>query len=57
MTKHAQYSEFVERYLDCPYCGVLISDYENITEGDTIEADQAIKCPRCGKSIVIDGES
>lgn len=56
MTKHANYSEFIERFLDCPYCGKLISDYENLDK-EEISAGEKIKCPECGKMIIIDGEN
>ena len=53
MIKNASYGEFVERYFDCPYCGVMISDFSNLNETDSIVTGNIIKCPDCNKSIRI----
>lgn len=45
-----------ERYLDCPYCGVLINEDDNLTEGDEISEGEVITCPTCKKEIKIEGE-
>ena len=48
--KVTDFSEYIERYFDCPYCGFLIcddSDSPAIFEGSTI------KCPSCDKVIRI----
>ena len=49
------WTEKIERYLDCPYCGAFLTDegvngyYLEINEGKH-------KCPSCGKSFHISGE-
>jgi len=53
MIKNASYGVFEERYFDCPYCGVLISDFSNLNESDSIFPGNIIKCPDCGKTIRI----
>ena len=47
-SKKRDYSEHIERYLDCPYCGGMISDELHIV---AIFEDQIIDCPHCGKEI------
>ena len=51
--KQVQRQEIVEWYLDCPYCGHLISD--NNPTGDSYDVDltegQIVKCPSCGKDF------
>ena len=47
-TKRVNWSEHIERYLNCPHCSRFISDSSfpiNIFEG------QSIVCPYCGKEI------
>lgn len=46
--KKADYSERIERYLDCPHCCVSISDDEHAVN---IFEDVVIECPHCGKEI------
>lgn len=56
MIKNASYGVYEERYFDCPYCGVMISDYSNLNEGDEIVEGNIIHCPKCKKTIRIVGE-
>ena len=50
--KKVNYSEFVERYFDCPYCSTCISDYENVCNGVIME-DKILICPECKKEIMV----
>ena len=46
--------EIVERYIDCPYCNVIISDNSPFGICEHIEeltGDTKIKCPSCHKTI------
>lgn len=46
--KKVDYSEHIERYLDCPYCGTLITEYQNI---NCLFDDMLINCPHCQNDI------
>lgn len=46
--KRANWSQHIERYLDCPYCSGRISDEEHPVG---IYEDSIIECPHCGKEI------
>ena len=48
--KKAKYTEFVERYFDCPKCNKLISDNENV---ESIDSGDVIECPECNEKIEI----
>lgn len=50
--KKVNYSEFVERYFDCPYCCALISDKENVCTDDIVE-DNELTCPNCKKKMIV----
>lgn len=51
--KDAIRSEIVEWYVDCPYCGSLISD--NNPTGETYDVDltegNIVACPECNKKF------
>ena len=54
----AELQEIVERYIDCPYCNVIISDNatesaETVTVEDFPCIGRTIKCPACSKTIRI----
>ena len=52
----ARFTEHVERYLDCPKCGAIISEEFNITDGDEILEGNIITCPNCKTKIGIRGQ-
>lgn len=53
--KKAVYTEHVERYFDCPYCGMLISDNGTASNVDTIVAGLPVICPHCDKIVLVTG--
>jgi DNA-directed RNA polymerase subunit RPC12/RpoP len=48
--KTIDYSEHIERYIDCPYCQRFISDQQHAV---VFFIDTIITCPHCNKEIKI----
>jgi len=55
MTK-VNYTEKIERYFDCPKCGILISDDNTNGQSEEIYSGKKIICENCKKVIIIGNE-
>lgn len=58
MVMKTSYTEVIERYYDCPYCGETITDRPIFSQID-IETKKPIEegkttCPNCNKKLILE---